>query len=454
MSSSTPPAQKRDAAILNPKTTSYEFLGPPGAFLVTTLTSAICYLLYFGCNESGCLLYRDSFGAPRSLPTITPESIPDRVLNAVQDVDFWKSLWDRDAAIIYAGWYAFCVISWAILPGDWVEGTTLRTGEKKKYKINAFTTMLLALGCVSGHIWRNGPEAFTFLYEKWVGLITAAIINSVFQACYVYAMSFRQGKLLALGGNSGNFLYDWFIGRELNPTVFGLDLKSFNELRPGLILWVLLDVSCLCEQAVRLGGFENVTPSMYLAVWFHFFYVADGLYNEPALFTTMDIVSDGFGYMLAVGDLAWVPFVYSVQARYLAFHPTQLSTEAVVGIFALHCLGYYIFRTSNSDKNNFRNGNNPKNLKWMQTKRGTKLLVSGWWGVSQHPNYLGDWIMAVAWCLPTAFATPVTYIYPIYFAVLLIHRQRRDDEACHLKYGEDWLEYKKRVPYRIVPYIY
>ena len=41
--------------------------------------------------------------------------------------------------------------------------------------------------------------------------------------------------------------------------------------------------------------------------------------------------------------------------------------------------------------------------------------------------------MGLAWCLPTGFDTPVTYFYFVYFAVLLVHRQRRDDEACKLK---------------------
>jgi delta14-sterol reductase len=45
-------------------------------------------------------------------------------------------------------------------------------------------------------------------------------------------------------------------------------------------------------------------------------------------------------------------------------------------------------------------------------------------------NSLGDWIMAWAWCLPCGFTTPLPYFYPIYFAVLLVHRQTRDDEAC------------------------
>ena len=32
-------------------------------------------------------------------------------------------------------------------------------------------------------------------------------------------------------------------------------------------------------------------------------------------------------------------------------------------------------------------------LKTLKTERGTRLIVSGWWGMSRHINYLGDWIM-------------------------------------------------------------
>ncbi len=34
-----------------------------------------------------------------------------------------------------------------------------------------------------------------------------------------------------------------------------------------------------------------------------------------------------------------------------------------------------------------------QHLKTLQTKRGTKLIMSGWWGTSRHINYFGDWIM-------------------------------------------------------------
>lgn len=72
----------------------------------------------------------------------------------------------------------------------------------------------------------------------------------------------------------------WFIGRELNPSIGSFDIKSFNELRPGLILWVLINVSMVCEQATRRRGFANVTDSMWLVLAFEAWYVADSLYNE------------------------------------------------------------------------------------------------------------------------------------------------------------------------------
>jgi delta14-sterol reductase len=52
------------------------------------------------------------------------------------------------------------------------------------------------------------------------------------------------------------------------------------------------------------------------------------------------------------------------------------------------------------------------------------------------------------------FGTPVTYFYPVYFAVLLAHREVRDEHKCANKYGAEWQEYKRRVPYRIIPYVY
>jgi hypothetical protein len=265
-----------------------------------------------------------------------------------------------------------------------------------KYKINAFSTFLLALGVTLGMILRFGPQCFTFFYDHWIGFVTASVMMATLQAVACYIASFQNGKLLALGGNTGNHIYDFFIGRELNPSIGSFDVKSFNELRPGLILWVLINISMACEQATRRGGLRHVTDSMWLVVMFQTWYVADGLYNEPAILTTMDITTDGFGFMLSIGDLAWVPFVYSLQSRYLAFTPVELGPIWTALVFLANLSGYYIFRGANGEKNAFRNGRNPKHLKFFTTASGSKLLTSGWWGLSRHPNYLYVFVLLLS----------------------------------------------------------
>ncbi|KAG8998430.1 erg24, C-14 sterol reductase [Tulasnella sp. JGI-2019a] len=425
---------------LNPRTTKLEFFGVPGTLLLVTILPPVLYGLYFSCSE-------ELGGCPPNLYYLVVY-----IRQRFSNYDGWMSICDSEAAAVFAGWLIYCLVCWRILPGDWVEGQKIRNGTVQKYKINALPTLLFTLGLVFGWIYNFGPSSFTFLYDHYLGFITTTTIFSYVVAFLLYIGSFGPNKVLALAGNSGYRIHDFWIGRELNPTLGSLDFKVWSELRPGMIGWVLINISCACEQAVRRGG--SITDSMALVLLFQGIYVFDALYNEVSVLTTMDVTTDGFGLMLVFGDYAWVPLTYSLQARFLAFNPVELGWGWVAVILAMNLLGYYVFRSSNAEKNDFRNGKNPKGLSFMETKRGTKLLTSGWWGMSRHPNYMGDLIMGFSWCMPTGFTTPVTYFYFIYFCILLAHRQRRDDEACEKKYGDDWTEYKKLVPYRIFPGIY
>ena len=204
----------------------------------------------------------------------------------------------------------------------------------------------------------------------------------------------------------------------------------------------------------------RVGAGMLLVNAFQLWYIADGLANERAILTTMDITTDGFGFMLAFGDLAWVPFTFTTQARFLAAHPQPLGAGGVAAVLAVQAAGYLIFRGANGQKDAFRRDPahpSVAHLKSMPTARGTRLITSGWWGAARHVNYLGDWIMGLAWCLPTGGAGAagvVPFFYCIYFAALLAHRERRDEAACRAKYGADWDAYCRIVPWRIIPRVY
>lgn len=292
------------------------------------------------------------------------------------------------------------------------------------------------------------------VHTHFLPLLTGAIVFAFALSGYLFLSSYRPGRLLAVGGDTRSGVYNFFIGRELNPRLGTLDLKQFCELQPGLILWLLLDWSFAAAQYAQEG---RVRPSMLLVCLFQSLYIFDALACESAILTTMDITTDGFGFMLAFGDLVWVPFTYCLQARYLLEHPVALSPAALVCIVALQGVGYAVFRGANSQKDAFRRDpTHPSvaHLQSMATQRGTRLIISGWWGRARHINYFGDWLMAWAWCLPCGFNSVIPYFYVVYFGVLLLHRERRDEEACRAKYGADWERYCELVPWRIIPYVY
>jgi delta14-sterol reductase len=371
----------------------------------------------------------------------------------------------------------------------------------------AFSSAIFTMAVLGAGTLVYGAEfpVWTFITDNYVGILTSNILISYFLAIYVYIASFSvkhpkdpEMRELAAGGHSGNMLYDWFIGRELNPRItlpiFGeVDIKAWCELRPGMLGWIILDLAFIMKQYRNFG---RVTDSIVLVTAAQAIYTFDALYMEPAILTTIDLIADGFGMMLSFGDLVWVPFTYSLQARYLSVYPVDLGFSGIVAVLTVQAVGYYIFRAVNNEKNRFRtNPEDPrvKDLKYIETAAGSRLLVSGWWGTARHINYLGDWIMSWSYVLPTAMSGYViqsaathpvtaaqsdayffrdsygkyvvpgeakgwgmifTYFFMVYFAVLLIHRERRDEEKCRRKYGKDWDRYVELVPYRIIPYVY
>ena len=128
---------------------------------------------------------------------------------------------------------------------------------------------------------------WTYIWDNFVRLLTANILLAYILATYCYLMSFTvkagntSNRELAAGGHSGNMLYDWFIGRELNPRInipiIGeIDIKAFMELRPGLLGWVVLDCARLkplraayvarqpAEQDVYAGNRRSSSPFSHL----------------------------------------------------------------------------------------------------------------------------------------------------------------------------------------------
>ena len=349
------------------------------------------------------------------------------------------------SVLLYAFWFLLQTTLQILAPGKIAEGAPLTDGTRLKYKMNGWFSFWFTI-CLSVLVVEIGWIPATVLYDQFGALLTTVNI-----------WAFGLSVLLYLHGHTSSTagFYDYFMGTRLNPRVGNFDIKLFCEARPGLILWVLMDLSFAAKQYQSYG---TVTTPMILVNAFQFLYIADYFFHEEAILTTWDIKYEKFGWMLCWGDLVWVPFMYTIQARYLVHHTHELSIPAVIGIVVLDLLGYTIFRGANIQKHKFRR--DPKIQIWgkpaeyIETGRGSLLLTSGWWGIARHSNYLGDLLMGLAWCLPAGFAHPLPYFYIFYFTILLVHREWRDNAVCRKKYGTDWDAYCARVRWRIVPGIY
>jgi len=452
------------------KTFDYEFGGPVGAFgtmlFLPLVTLLLTYWASVGRIEFDTILPTEtSCSADSGFVTLFLSKLVDSSVLCPSCTNYPVLI---SCASVIILWFLFQVLLERILPCEIVLGAPLPDGSGKRlpYRINGhlgFWVTLLVLdvgwprwieineGGSIKQILVFGRAPMTWLYDNYSTLAFVTIVLATLLSAYLYMKSFGKGLLLAAGGNSGNAVYDFFMGRELNPRFGTFDWKEFCELRPGLIGWMILNLAMMSKQYERMG---YVTGSMILINIFQGLYVWDALYQERAILTTMDITTDGFGFMLVFGDLAWVPFTYSLQSRYLVDYDPHLPLPVLAAIVGVNCLGYLVFRGANGQKDAFRRDPNAKevsHLTYLQTKRGTKLLTSGWWGMARKINYSGDWLMGLSWCMVCGFESIVPYYYAIYFAILLIHRSIRDDHMCKEKYGDDWDKYKAIVPYRFIP---
>ncbi|OJJ47634.1 hypothetical protein ASPZODRAFT_151107 [Penicilliopsis zonata CBS 506.65] len=481
-----------------PEKRGYEFAGPIGAFGIVFGLPLLVYSFKFLCNDvSGCPAPSLLSPSTLTLDTLKAEiGWPEGGITA---------LYDSQVMLWVVRYYLVSLLMQVFLPGREAEGVPLACGGRLKYKFNTFLSAILTLSglAVGTYLYGSDFAVWTFISDNYLQILTANLVISTSIALFVYVRSFSvpnpgspnpELRELAPGGHTGNVLYDFFIGRELNPrirlpipfvseTARTIDIKVFCELRPGLLGWLILNLSHIAYQHRTYG---YITDSIVLVTAFQGFYVLDSFYMEPAIMTTMDVIMDGFGFMLSFGDLVWVPFLYDTQARYLAVYPLELGVQGIAVVLAFAAVGYYIFRGANNQKNRFRTDpTDPrvKHLKYIQTASGSKLLTSGWWGCARHINYLGDWVMSWAYCLPTGLAgyaiiehlnpatgelqkqavqTPevrgwgaiFTYFFMLYFGILLIHRESRDEEKCKKKYGADWDRYTSIVRSRIIPGVY
>jgi len=321
------------------------------------------------------------------------------------------------------------------------------TGETARYRLNGKYVLVcsIAIWFLLGYF---NVVPYTWLYDtRWLGLIGACLIGLAY-SIYVVGNRPSTGKPL---------IADFWFGRAQDP-----------QFRDGLIdakVWfymigaVMLQLNVLSCAAYHVLNAADVNPGFLVACGMLTWFCFDYLIGEKVHLWTYDYVAERVGFKLGFGCLAFYPYFYAVALWFTATRPNPgHAVWFTVMCGVVYLVGWVFTRGANMQKYFFKVAPERKFLGLTPVAIGTgelRVLVSGFWGLSRHINYMGEIVQGVAVALAVGYAGVwAVWLYPAYYIALLVSRQADDDKVCQAKYGELWDDYTAQVKYRVVPFIY
>ena len=346
--------------------------------------------------------------------------------------------------------YIFILFLNVFLPARVVKGYVTRSGtnEKLQYRLNGLLVLCTVI-LTWAYLCFTGILPWDWLYTyRWYGLAGAVVFGLVFSFWIVLPHPEVSKSLLA----------DFYLGRLENPQWFNgrIDAKMWLYL-VGAIMLELNVLSFAAHHYMLYGA--DASMGIYISAGLLTFFVFDYLSFEEVHLYTYDFFAERVGFKLGWGCIAFYPYFYSIPLwSTVALPLAPLPTGLLLLYAVIFLTGWSLARGANLQKYYFKKNPNDSFLGIVPEtiSDGNKtLLVNGFWGLSRHINYLGEMLMATGIVLCTGhYGLIWPWLYPLYYVALLLPRQLDDDKRCAIKYGSLWQEYKKRVPYRIIPFIY
>jgi len=191
-------------------------------------------------------------------------------------------------------------------------------------------------------------------YDELCPLMTVSVAfsNAASTYLYVHALVTRTTYRMY-----GSHVYDFFMGATLSPQVGPVDLKLFAELRCCWFLLALLTISAAAVQFERDGA---VSASMQFMILAHMLYANAVAKGEHYVLGTWDVFYEKLGWMLTFWTFSGVPFLYVAPSVYVLLHTSEVHAQlpdwAVASLTVALLATYYVWDTSQSQKNHFRLG--------------------------------------------------------------------------------------------------
>jgi delta24(24(1))-sterol reductase len=174
------------------------------------------------------------------------------------------------------------MVFYAYMPGVWRKGKALPHlgGKQLDYYCSAmwsfYTSIVLALA-----LDITGTFKLYTLLDEFGHIMSVAIISGFVCALIAYVSAIARGNTFRMTGYP---IYDYFLGAELNPRLFGIiDVKMFLEVRiPWFMMFFMTLGTCLKQYEDH--GYVSA-PACFM-LFAHYLYAGSCAKGEHLIITT------------------------------------------------------------------------------------------------------------------------------------------------------------------------
>lgn len=393
------------------------------------------------------------FGFPILLRYVLSYTINKKV--SWENYTSYGKIWQSMYLII--GYLLFQLSLLIFLPGKWWSPNNIFP----KYKLNGLISYLSSI-IISLLLFKK----LSWVYQNFEYMVISLEIFAWILCILVYLKSTILPTLESPRFNSGNWYYDFVSGVEKYPAIGKYQLKQILNCRFGMMGWSTIILSCLSYQYQSLG---YITNSLLVSSILQLVYIGKFFVWEDGYFLSADIVHDNLGFYILWGVVYAVPCFYTLTTLYLTNNHINVDTSLSLAYVLLGLISIYINYEADVQKEYSKKNPNGKiwgsPIKMFRLKQNVNGIIresgyclSGWWQFGRNIHYVPELLSCLIWSLPAGYPNNVTnlipYIYFGYLFILLIHRIYRLEESCDQKYGAEYSEYKKLVPYRLIPYVF
>jgi Delta24(24(1))-sterol reductase len=260
----------------------FDFGGSFGVSAMMTCFPLLMYYMWIGAS-----FYDGKFPTPQAGQSYT---------------DFFKHMGNLVYEYAFPSFYAWKIywiffvsegVMYCLLPGYTTYGKPLPWdgGKQLKYHCSgvwAFYTTII----VTGALHLTGLFPLYTIIDEFGPLMSVAICSGFLVSFVAYFSALARGAQHRMTGYP---IYDFFMGAELNPRMFGiLDFKMFFEVR--LPWYILLATSC-ATAARQYENYGYVSGEVLFLVMAHFLYANACSKGEECIPTTWFVPTLPFGIL-------------------------------------------------------------------------------------------------------------------------------------------------------------